>query len=79
MPVVAVRLPSPGYFKTARIPLRRRPRLHRGGRLRQAARGDRQREHREAVLARPGSDRQAHHADDDDEGAGARSSAWCAR
>jgi putative ABC transport system permease protein len=69
LPVVAVRLPSPGYFHAARIQMR-------AGRdftdrwIRTAARGNRQREHRQEVLAGAESAREAHHVDDDDQGSG---------
>ena len=70
MPVVAVRLTSPGYFRTARIQMLAGRDFERGRWIRQAARRDRQREHRAAAVAGPEPAGQAHHADDDDEGAG---------
>ena len=63
-PTVAVRLPSPGYFATARIPIGR-PRLHRRRRVWPPRGDNRQRAHRAALLAGPEPARQAHRAVDD--------------
>ena len=71
MPVVAVRLTSPGYFQHGAHSDARRPRL-RPTRTASAGRAVVivSENTAQAVLAGPESARQAHHADDDDEGAG---------
>ena len=79
MPVVAVRLASPGYFQTARIPMLAGRDFTDARRLRQAAVVIVSENTAKRFWPGPGSARQAHHADDDDEGSRRRSSAWCAR
>ena len=78
-PVVAVRLPSPDYFKTARTALLAGRDFTDADGYGKPGRRDRQRTHRAAVLAESESAGQAHHADDDVEGGRRKSSASCAR